>query len=175
MLICIASTLSLSPLRAVETLRMGGSDLLHEVLHDSVLAFSQKGGLAIDLRLEGSHLATRGLRDGKLDLALLALPRDRTPAIDGVEALPVGYEVAVVVVNVANPIESISLGKLAAMFADTGGPEVPQWGDVGLSGTWVGRRINLHIIDSSVSIAHELFRHMVFAGSILQVHREPLG
>ncbi len=160
-LIFIASTLSLSPLRAVETLRMGGSDLLYEVIHDSVLAFSQEGGLAIDLRLEGSHLATRGLRDGELDLALLAIPRDRAPAIEGVEALPVGYLVAVVVVNVANPIESISLGKLAAMFADTGGPEVPQWGDVGLSGTWAGRRINLHIIDSSVSIAHELFRHMV--------------
>jgi phosphate transport system substrate-binding protein len=110
----------------------------------------------------GSGTAGAALTDDWADLAFVAremLPREQQLFTDAFGYEPLRIAVAGgsyrtlaftdalgVVVHASNPLRSLTLAQLDALYSTTrhrGHPPVRRWGDLGLTGEWADRQINL--------------------------------
>ena len=83
--------------------------------------------------------------------------------------LPVAYQVYAVVVHPENPIKSISLQELDAIFSadrKRGHPKaLTRWGDLGLEGEWADKAITPCIHNSSTAAYGYTKKHLLLRGN----------
>lgn len=159
------------PKDALSELRSVGSDTVSAF----VIAWGEDlsrlaPGFRLTVEARGSATAPPALMEGRADLGpmareMLATERDAYREKTGRE--PRGVRVAVqavaVFVHPANPLRSLSLAELDAMFSATRRrfhEDITTWGDLGLTGEWADKKINLYGRNQS-SGAHGLFKESV--------------
>ena len=160
---------SLFHLVYAEAIRIGGSDLLEEVLSDECRAFSHENG-GVECDFSGSRMAVQALQSHTLDMGIVALP-DATYVPDDAELrrLPFAYQVPVIVVHQSNPIEKLSLDQLADVLVEEVETQMPHWGDLGLSGRWGWglREIRLFAVSNLSTAAFQLLRYTVLKNAAI--------
>jgi len=138
------------------TLTVAGSDYLPPSLVEALGEFAADRGDELEIELNGSLLAFRDFEEGEADLILVALPH-RGPGDFQFPVIPIGYQVGTVVVNRANPLNSLSVRQLGGLFGSTGENAISRWANLGLSGAWRERNIQIGYVDTRESPVVELF------------------
>ena len=120
--------------RATFAVEIGGADSLNEVLQPALIAHLAKVGTEAKVRLDGTLPAREGLRDGKIDLALLFL-RDgelleKTSDGKAVRRFPLGAAAAYVYVHPSNRLPEIDLATLANIFGAGQRSDYKFWSDI---------------------------------------------
>lgn len=152
----------LLPVASAATL--AGSDLLRggcaEVLKKEAAAIP--GGL--QLLLDGSLMGEKRLRNGTADAALLILA-DKSKVSEIIkgewEAVPVGYQTIVVVVNKANRLPHIDLTSLAAIYGESQRAKIQHWRDAPVSASGVDMPVFPVLTRYDLGIVMPLFRNRV--------------
>jgi len=130
----------------------------------------------------GSGAGGAALTDDWADFAFVAremLPREQRLFTDAFGYEPLRVAVAGgshrtlaftdalgVVVHASNPLRSLTLAQLDALYSTTrrrGHPPVTRWGDLGLTGEWADRRINLWGVRSQNGF-EQFFKERVLRG-----------
>src|SRR5262249_10522688 len=128
-------------------------------------------GLSIAIAGAGSASAPPSLAERRGQLGHMSRPmtageRDAVRAArgGGVGGIVVALDTPVVFVHHTNPLESISLDQLDAIYSATRrlgrSQPVRMWGQLGLTGIWADRAITAYNRDA-VSGTHEVFRTIV--------------
>ncbi len=138
------------------TVTVAGSDYLPGSLVEALGEFAAERDDKLEIELNGSLLAFRDFEEGDADLILVALPY-RGPEDFEFPVIPIGYQVGTIVVNRANPITSLSVRQLGGLFGSTSENAISRWANLGLSGPWRERNIQIGYVDSPDSPAVELF------------------
>lgn len=147
--------------QAQSSLRMGGADLLGEVIKPLLEAAKAERGWPLDFDFSGSLIGERSLLSGEMDLVILALPLDNPPKGD-FRSWPLAFEVTSVVVNELNPVKELKLEQLRKIFAQSAsGENETLWSALGADGTWASRQVNLHAVRQREHLNLELFRAIV--------------
>ncbi|WP_440224399.1 PstS family phosphate ABC transporter substrate-binding protein [Dokdonella sp. MW10] len=142
-------------------------------------------GIVFENRLHGTASAIGALYTGQGDLAFMgreiwppeiaAFEEVRGYAPTGVDVLTGSFDVRnkgyaiVVFVHKDNPVESLTLAQLDAAFGierRRGHAPVHTWGDLGLTGEWATRPVNLHGLAIARGFA-DFFEDAVFDGGHL--------
>jgi hypothetical protein len=117
----------------------------------------------IDLHvtLDGSLPGLSQLRAGSADLGLFLLPSGMLPPAAPLRAIPLAYLAVAVVAHVENPLASISLPQIAAVFGprDPGG--IQRWDDRVPDDSEKARPVVPHLLAPTGGLAHDLFRRTV--------------
>ena len=135
---------------------VAGSDYLPGSLVEALGEFAAERGDELEIELNGSLLAFRDFEEGDADLILVALPY-REPGDFQFPVVPLGYQVGTVVVNEANPLTSLSPRQLGGLFGSTSENAISRWANLGLSGAWRERNIQIGYVDSRESPVVDLF------------------
>lgn len=147
-------------------IRIAASDLLAEYIEEPLAAYGKESETTLKVEGVGSLPALDRLRSDEIDLAIIAIPQGGEVPEGEFSIYPFAYDVAVLIVNVNNPIDEISLDYLGGIFGTSEEFSFNTWGEIGLSG-WQKRNIKAFSGTSEESIALELFKHSVFkAGSM---------
>ena len=115
----------------------------------------------------GSLPALERLRSGQIDLAVLAFPEGSAVPRQEFSTYSFAYDAAIVAVNKNNPLDEISLGRLAGIYGSSEAFNFTTWGDIGLSG-WGGRKIKPLSGHAEGSIVLELFKNTVLPNGALK-------
>ncbi len=159
--------------------RLGGTPGMAAVATAWARAFETANpGIRVETRMFGSDIAMAGLYSATCDIALIG--REATkPEIQAFEwvyrtrprglavlagsvATPGRSPALAVLAHSSNPIESIDMAGLRAVFGEAGRDAT--WGRLGLSGKWSNRPINLYSPDAE-SGTGRFFRAAVLDGS----------
>lgn len=139
-------------------------------------------GLKVETRLTGSDIGMAGLYTGRADIALLG--REATDSeLQAFEWVflykPVALQIMTgsldraglspalaVMVHKDNPLQTLSMAQLAAIFGHSsdGNVDVRTWGQLGLRGEWANRTIRAYV-PMAESGTGKFFRMMVLADS----------
>ena len=99
-----------------QPLKVAGSDILAPVIEKEIVSLAKASGVDVESNMRGTFLAMPEIQEGKCDVAIIASPRNqRIP--DGLVALPLAYQTAVVIVNTVNPIEEITTKQLTDIYS----------------------------------------------------------
>ncbi len=139
-------------IQAQDSVVIAGSDFLQAPLA-SVLGDS----FALDMR--GSYPGLIQLEKGEADIGLFLRGPDYPPTADGYTELAYGYLGIAVVANRSNPLNEISLDRLAGIFGSGEEFDFLQWGDLGLN-QWADRGIRGAIIESSNNLITEIYKNL---------------
>jgi len=150
-----------------EEIRISASDLLAEFIKAPLAAYGDENNITFDVESIGSLPALDNLRSDDIDLAILAVPEVDSRLRQDFTLYPFAYDVAVVVVNSSNPIDEITVGRLAGIYGANEEFNFNTWGDLGLSG-WGSRNIKAVAAPAKGSISLELFKHAVFKGTAMK-------
>jgi ABC-type phosphate transport system substrate-binding protein len=142
------------------------SDLIADFVRPEVMALAERTDVEVSYESIGSLPAIERLRAGSVDFAIMAFPEGSDVPRDEFSVFPFAYDATIIAVNKNNPLDEISLGRLAGVFGESEESNFTTWGDLGLSG-WGSRKLKLlsgHEVDS---IALELFKFSVlFEGAL---------
>lgn len=142
------------PLEGEMMLKFTASSL-YAILQMQRLLNAYHPGLRGDsIRSLSSYEALQPFLAGETKLCMMSIPmspadRERFFRERGypVMELPAALDPILVIVHTNNPIESLTIPQLDAMFGTdlrAGAPRrILTWGDLGLGGTWAGRKIDL--------------------------------
>ncbi|MGC6424904.1 MAG: PstS family phosphate ABC transporter substrate-binding protein [Lentimonas sp.] len=147
-----------------EEIRISASDLLADYIRAPLESFEEINAISLDIQSIGSLPALDNLRSDDVDLAIIAVPDVDSELREEFTLFPFAYGIAVIAVNVNNPIDEITLAHLGGIYGDNEEFNLNTWGDLGLSG-WGSRRIKPLTGPSETSISLELFKHSVFEAS----------
>ena len=117
-------------------IRIAGSDLLRDVVPDAIENSVQTERFECEFDFLGSYLAIKGIHSGEVDIAIVAIPEGTDVVEEEIEKLPFAYQIAILAVNRANPIESVSLKQLRGVFGVNPDLKITYWGELGLTGGW---------------------------------------
>jgi len=149
--------------------RVCGSDLLAGVLGDAIAAYQARHPDAeVELQASGTVVARESLASGNCDFAVIAIPDGSEGLGDAFEAIPFGFDVITVLVNVENPLKEMSLPALASIYGARETKNATHWGDLGLEGSWSSRTISVHLPDSGMGIYRNMFERLVLDGRPLK-------
>src|SRR5260221_1650604 len=177
-----------SPYQSVQAtdgvIRIWGDDQMDAVMKRWQTGFQKlHPKVRFETNLLGTGTGMAGLYSGIADLALLG--RDATAsevmAFEWVfRYKPLGVEVATgsldvpgktfaigIFVNKENPVSKLTLTQLDAIFGSEhrrGARNIRTWGDLGLTGEWKDKPINLYGYDTETNTG-SLFKRAVFNGS----------
>ncbi|MDR1497104.1 MAG: hypothetical protein LBS59_01630 [Puniceicoccales bacterium] len=164
----IALVVSVEALGQVSAgIRVAGSDLLKgrcaAVLQKS--AAKIPGGL--ELTLDGSLMAEKYLRLGRVDAALLVIAHGqqaKVPEIASGEwvALPIGFQSAVLVVNQLNRLEQMDFEMIAGIYGEFQVTDVRHWSKV--EGSGLEMPVFAFMARSADGLSVPLFRSSVLRG-----------
>ena len=143
-----------------ESFRLAVSDLLADTVVFPLEELSGSDDLEVSMDSMGSLPALERLRSGAIDLAIMAFPKGSETPRSEFSIYPFAYAASIVVVNENNPLDEISLNRLAGIFGMSEEFNFTTWRDIGLSG-WGSRKIKPVSSHSEESIALELFKHSV--------------
>lgn len=118
-----------SPARE-EKLLICGSTCMERLCRTLAQAYmAENPGVRIEVELGGSTMGLAGAAQGRVDLA--SSSRDLTEAEQAlIHAVPIAYDRIAVVVNPGNPIRSLSIEQLAAVYSG----EIRDWSPLGWEG-----------------------------------------
>ena len=130
-----------------------------------------------DVRLQVSagltSIGPPALLEGRADLVPMSRPLTREE-IRAFQAkygyppteIPVAADALAIYVEKRNPLPGLTLAQLGGIFsaAPRGGASIETWGQVGLSGEWVNRRINLYGYGPEDGV-NQILRQRVLDGS----------
>lgn len=150
-----------------DEIRMVVSDLLAEAISPPLQKAAAQKDLDLKIKTLGSLPAMDRLRAGEIDLAVIAIPDGEEIPRDEFRIHSFAYDVAVIAVNMSNPINEISKPGLAGIFGSGEQLNYKSWGDLGLAG-WGSRTIKPLLGVAEESIALELFRHEVLLGGSMK-------
>jgi phosphate transport system substrate-binding protein len=150
-------------------IRIGGSDLLATHFGPALVEYAEARGIAVTAEFIGSYPGMEGLRNGQIDLAIVAVP-------DGMEAPGgdfrveyIGAKVLAVVVSEGNPLTQITLRQLGGVFGESEATNVTRWGQLGLAGEWSNRSIVTEAVSADAhALALDLFRHTVLGSRTIR-------
>ncbi len=140
----------------VGRLDVTGSDTLAELIMGWGEQFERRHpGARLQLQATGSATAPPALTQGTTRIGAMSRPltsAERAAFVDRhgypPTAVPVAIDALAVFVHRVNPLDAVSLRELDAVFSATRrcGHEAPirRWGELGLTGRWADRRIDLH-------------------------------
>jgi len=165
-LLCLAG-LTLGAALSGASFNVAISDLLAEHVREPIQAYTQNRDSEVEVQSMGSLPAMDELRDDAVDLAVVAVPIGRNVPREEFRTFPLAYDIAVVAVNVSNPIEEISVPDLAGIFGVEEGTSHSSWGELGLSG-WGGRKIKPLAASGNEGVSLELFKYMTLGGGALK-------
>lgn len=168
LLLSILSLTVFLPARADVEWRVNGSDLLKGVLDESLQRFAGDSDSSVEIRFGGSIPAMTNLRHRAADVAIIALPEGRSKDEEHFIYLPIGFRVAVLLINEENPISGISIPDLEGIYGRTTGVTISRWGELGLSGVWASRTIQAQIFDEPGSLAQAIFQHEVLGDGVMR-------
>jgi phosphate transport system substrate-binding protein len=129
-----------APIAFGQTCRIAGSDWLGPILGDALAQSSQLKGVELQMHFKGSIPAKQQLKAGKADIAIIASPQKEDLGAS-YHVIPLGFEVALVGVNVENPLNEINYKQLEGIFGASKNENIGRWSDLGLSGAWATRGI----------------------------------
>ena len=109
--------LAISSLPANEV-RLAASDLLAAVLAPPLESYAAERELAVKLESIGSLPAMQKMAANEFDLAIIAVPTEQPLPQEGYRVYPFAYSAAFVAVNLSNPLDEISVSRLAGIFGD---------------------------------------------------------
>ena len=119
-------------LNSFAQVKLGGSDILAPIIEKDVLALAKNSGVKVESNMRGTYMACPDLNSGAIDVAIIACPKGRELPKDCV-ALPIAYQVAIVVVNSVNPIEEISTKQLYSIYSRNAEPRSETWANAGVN------------------------------------------
>lgn len=140
----------------------------------------------IQVQAAGSATAPPALTHGMANVGPMSRPMKRSEmaAFEQVHgyrptAVPVAVDALAIFVNKDNPLPSLSLEEVDAIFSATRlcglDHDIKQWGDLGLGGSWVRRRLQL-FGRNSVSGTYGYFKeHALCRGDFLRYVNEQPG
>jgi len=112
--------------------KVAGSDILAPVIENAIVSLAKASGIDVESNMRGTFLAMPELKEGKCDVAIIAKPRNqRIP--DGLVALPLAYQTAVVIVNTVNPIEEITTKQLTDIYSKNAKVRSENWSQLGVN------------------------------------------
>lgn len=143
-------------------IRIGGSDLLASHFAPALAAYAESRGIEAKVEFHGSYSGLEGLKNGSIDLAIIAVPDGKGLPEGGFRKEYLGAKVAAVMVSEANPVSQVTLRQLGGIFGESEATNLTRWGQLGLGGEWSARSV----VPSAVSSAEhtltlDLFRHTV--------------
>ncbi|MDR3425608.1 MAG: phosphate ABC transporter substrate-binding protein, partial [Alphaproteobacteria bacterium] len=164
-----------------------GSDTLNNEMNAWAEGFKAKyPGVTIEIEGKGSATAPAALLAGASQFA----PMSRLMTSDESDAFekkygyqPAHFRVAIdalaVYVNKDNPIKCLSQMQIDRMFSSTrkgsGGKNIANWGEVGLTGEWASTPITLYG-RNSLSGTYEFFRtHVLYGGDYKSDVKQQIG
>lgn len=133
-----------------------GSDTLGGLVSLWARAFSgHHPGVTIEVQASGSATAPPALVEGTADIGPMsrAMTESEIAAFAArfgypPTALPVAIDAVAVFVHRDNPLREISMRQLDGIFSATrrcgAARHLTQWGELGLDGSWAGRRMDTH-------------------------------
>ncbi len=143
-----------------QEIRIAASDLLADFIEPELERSAGVANFEYTFESIGSLPAMERLRSGEIDVAVLAFPEGSAVPRDEFNVYPFAYDAAVVAVNENNPLDEISLGRLAGIYGGSEEYNFTTWGDIGLSG-WGSRKIKPLSGHAENSIVLELFKSAV--------------
>lgn len=145
-------------------IRIGGSDLLAEHFGPALVAYADSRDLDAQVDFLGSYPGLEGVKNGSLDLAVVAIPDGMEVPEGELRAEYIGAQVLAVAVAEGNPLSQINLRQLAGVFGDSEAVNITRWGELGLAGEWSTRSIAAGTVSASEhTLAVDLFRHSVLS------------
>lgn len=150
-----------------DEIRIAASDLLAQFISPSLKAYAEENNQVLKIDAVGSLPAMDRLRSDEIDLAIVAFPEGSDIPRSEFSVYPFAYDTAVIVVNNGNPVNEITLPRLAGIFGSSEELNFNTWGELGLSG-WQTRNIKPLAGPVEDSITLELFRHAVLSGRSLK-------
>lgn len=155
-------------------IRSVGSSTVSGLVNAWADAFSTlHPGASVEVSGGGSSTATPALLSGDCDIAPMSRPMNDEELAQfkqkfGYEPfrIVVAIDALAVFVHKDNPIAALSLTQLDAMFSATrkrGGSPVDTWGDLGLTGEWADRPVQLFGF-GDLTGGYALFRDLVLDG-----------
>ncbi|MFP4156475.1 MAG: PstS family phosphate ABC transporter substrate-binding protein [Opitutales bacterium] len=155
-------TLALTVAMQAEEIRVAASDLLADAIRGPLESSAELNQISLRLDAIGSLPAIDRLRSDEIDLAIIAVPEGKEVPQEALRIYPFAYDASVIVTNESNPIDEISLGRLAGIYGANEESNFNAWGELGLSG-WGNRNIKPFVGVESESISLELFRYTVLS------------
>lgn len=143
-------------------IRVGGSDLLAPKLSTALSEYAEARELDVSVDFGGSYRAVEQVRDGELDLAIVAIPDGHDLPDEALHSAALAFQVVVVGIPPSNPINQLTLRQLGAIFGEAEATHITRWGQLGLTGEWESRSITPGAISPlRHSLALDLFRYIV--------------
>jgi len=147
----------LHSLADARTVRLAGSDFIPKALVEALEEFAHSRGDELRIQMQGSLLAQMDFEQGQVDIALISLP-DKTPEDFNYPVLPFGYQISVLAVNEALPVDALNRRQISGIFGGGGDSAIARWSDIGLPGAWRGRNIQAGYANPRNSPALPMFR-----------------
>ncbi len=163
-----------------------GSDTLNNLMTLWAEGFRKKyPNVNIQIEGKGSSTAPPALIEGVSQIGPMsrAMKRGEVEAFEkkyGFKPTPVGVALdsLAVYVNKDNPLESLSLQQVDAIFSKTrkgGMDEISTWGQAGLSGTWAKKPISLYGRNSASGTYGYFKKKALFKGDYKDIVKEQPG
>lgn len=152
-----------------DIVHVGGSDLLQTAVGEPLTRYAQQAHLNIKVDLLGSVPALSGLKDGKIQLAILTAPLGQAiaPAPTGFKVIPLCFAVDYIIVNHANPINALDLRQLANVFGESKQGSMI-WGDLQASADWADHPVAPCATSTDDGLVLEMFKNEILGGGALQ-------
>ena len=142
-----------------------GSDIVKPAIEDALMELAKRERISLSLDMRGTYPLLREDSPEPFDAAVVAVPKGGKLPSDLV-VIPFAYQVAMVVVNAANPIEEISTDTLRKIYSKVSSGRIESWSQVGVR--YAGLRNILALITGySDGIYVELFKNSSFDGGEL--------
>ncbi|MDH4120790.1 MAG: PstS family phosphate ABC transporter substrate-binding protein [Deltaproteobacteria bacterium] len=163
-----------------------GSDTLNNMMTLWSEEFSKRyPNVHIQVEGKGSSTAPPALAQNTAQLGPMSRPM-KDEEIQAFEArhgykptaIGVSLDALAVFVNKDNPLDSITLDEVDGIFSKTrksGGPDITQWGQLGLTGTWSSRPLSLYGRNSASGTYGFFKEHVLKKGDFRDTVKEQPG
>lgn len=149
-------------------IRITGSDLIGPGLKTVLETFARENDVHIVQRFQGSRPGFDQLRSGDADLGLFVLAPGETLPVDPYISRVIAYHPVIFVVPTANPLKELTAAQVRGIFAATGGENLSNWGELGLTAEWRTRAISVQAVDQREALTVQLLRRLALEGAELK-------
>ena len=148
-----------------EPVRLAGSDLVAAKIGKAVDERAKERSIDLKTNMIGTRQAMMDLQKGDADIAIIAMP-DGQKKLEGYQYVPYANQIAVILVNTANPIEEISTTQLRQIFGTEAVERGDSWQNYGSTIDSTAIR-NIVPITTSLkeSLALEIFKYKCIDGA----------